>query len=167
MSRLRFTLALMALLGACRTPPPEPVPLSGDAAALARLVGEWAGSYDSPQTGRSGSIVFTLAAGEDHAHGDVMMIPRGMNEPLRALRADPGGMRRDTASARLLRIVFVRASGDSVSGTLDPYQDPQCSCAASTSFRGRLAGNRIEGSFVTVRTGAEPVRGSWMVMRRN
>ena len=39
--------------------------------------------YVNPDAGRGGSIVFTLATGEQHAHGDVIMVPRGTNQPLR------------------------------------------------------------------------------------
>jgi len=46
---------------------PSPVPLQADANALATLAGEWSGEYSSAATGRSGSIVFTLAAGRDTA----------------------------------------------------------------------------------------------------
>ena len=42
---------------------------------LLAAVGEWVGEYSSAETGRVGSIVFTLAAGRDTAAGDVMMVP--------------------------------------------------------------------------------------------
>src|SRR2546423_3677623 len=40
------------------------------------LVGEWRGNYSSAQTGRTGTIAFTLRAGEGSASGNVVMIPR-------------------------------------------------------------------------------------------
>jgi len=39
------------------------------------LTGEWAGDYSSVESGRSGSISFTLRAAGDSAFGDVVMIP--------------------------------------------------------------------------------------------
>src|SRR5205085_4095387 len=156
----------LVLTGACHSAPPAAVPLAGTPAGFTALAGEWAGSYESQQTGRSGSIVFTLESGEDHAHGDVTMIPRGMNAPLRAARA--GGMESAAMPAQLLNIRFVRASGDSVAGAMEPYTDPECSCSASTTFSGRQRGNTIEGTFSTVRSDrAGTTSGTWIVTRRH
>jgi hypothetical protein len=49
---------------------------------------------------------------------------------------------------------------------LEPYEAPDCRCVVHTEFEGRLAGDRIEGTFVT--TGARPgatQRGRWRVTR--
>jgi len=40
------------------------------------LVGEWRGGYSSAETGRSGTIAFTLRARESAASGNVVMILR-------------------------------------------------------------------------------------------
>ena len=68
------TLLMLALTacGAARAP----VPLVGASADVGALTGEWAGEYSSAESGRSGSISFTLRAAGDSAFGDVVMIPR-------------------------------------------------------------------------------------------
>jgi hypothetical protein len=165
---MRFPVAVLALAlaGACHSSPPAPVPLSGTQSGFAALAGEWAGSYESQQTGRSGSIVFTLESGDDHAHGDVTMIPRGTSTPLRAARtgsADNGPM-----PAQLLNIRFVRATGEGVSGAMEPYTDPECGCSAVTTFEGRQRGNTIEGTFSTSRSDrGGTTTGTWTVTRRH
>lgn len=156
-----LTLALIA--SACHSAPPGPVPLAGNPASWSNLAGEWAGAYESAQSGRSGSIVFTLIAGEDHAHGDVLMIPRAPKAPGNSHEA----MARETAApARPLSITFVRARGDSVSGSLDPYTDPDCGCTVHTTFTGVLERNAIAGVYVTHVPGRRPLIGSWSVGRR-
>src|SRR5690349_21787019 len=75
-------IAAVVLTGACRSTSANPVPMAGDRASLDRLAGEWAGSYENPDAGRGGSIVFTLTAGQDRAHGDVVMVPRGTTQAL-------------------------------------------------------------------------------------
>ena len=52
-------------------------------------------------------------------------------------------------SGQVLRIAFVRVAGGAVSGTLDPYTDPDCKCTVQTTFTGTLRGTTIEGTFVT------------------
>src|SRR5213596_3205344 len=59
-----------------------PVPLVGASADVAALTGEWAGDYSSAESGRSGSISFTLRAAGDSAFGDVVMIPSAWGRPL-------------------------------------------------------------------------------------
>ena len=54
---------------------PSPVPMRGDAADVALLAGRWAGSYESAESGRHGSILFQLDAARDTAYGDVLMLP--------------------------------------------------------------------------------------------
>ena len=55
---------------------------SGEVAAgasdfdLNPLLGEWHGEYNGSETGRSGTIAFTLRAGEANASGNVVMIPQ-------------------------------------------------------------------------------------------
>jgi hypothetical protein len=165
MPRFPVILVALAFTAACHSAPPAPVPLAGTPGGFAALAGEWAGSYESQQTGRSGSIVFSLESGEDHAHGDVTMIPRGTNTPLRAARvgsADNGPM-----PAQLLNIRFVRATGDMVSGAMEPYMDPECGCSAATTFEGHQRGNTIDGTFTTMRSDrTTTTSGTWTVTRR-
>jgi hypothetical protein len=161
---MRWALLLpIALLG-CRASSANPVPMAGERANLDRLAGSWSGSYDNPDAGRGGSIVFTLTAGESRATGDVVMVPRGMTQALRpAAVAMASGQ---DARAEVLTIDFVRMSGDSVSGTMAAYHDPECSCSATAMFRGRLDGNTIRGTFTSTQTQGRTSRGTWEVRRR-
>lgn len=120
------TFSMLAL--AC-TSAPAAVPIQATPAEISALAGHWEGEYSSKATGRLGSIVLDLIAGEDHAHGDVLMIPRGSNDPYRPARR-PGGQGPGPAEAtQLLKIRFIRAEGAGLSGTLEPYWDPDCNCA--------------------------------------
>ncbi len=162
---MRLTLLTTAvaapLLAACAAVQPAPVPLVGPSAPLA---GEWRGSYESPATGRAGSILLTLAAGEDHAHGDVVMVPRGQTASLRP--ADRMGGPEPDGTARPLAIEFIRVSGDAVFGTMAPYVDPDCRCTALTTFEGRISGDIIRGTFSMRHANeAGTVHGTWSVRR--
>jgi len=158
-------LALATLAMACSARQ-EAVPVVGTASDLEPLAGEWVGEYSSVESGRSGSITFTLAASGDTAHGDVVMIPRGANQPLRP--AEPGDP--DVVGARsvpeVLTIKFVRVTGNRVSGSLVPYRDPDCGCPLSTTFEGSLKGDVIEGTFESRHGQTNAVlRGRWKVTR--
>lgn len=154
---------LPAAIAACASNPAQ-VNLVADPAGLNQLVGEWTGDYSSRETGRSGSIVFKLIAGEDHAHGDVVMVPAGMDRPLEPYSEVAAGAER---LPQVLTISFVRATGNNVSGTLAPYRDPVCGCSLATTFEGELKGDRIAGTFVTYhgQTG-ERQTGQWEVVRK-
>src|SRR2546422_1695111 len=80
------TLLVLALTacGASRAP----VPLVGASADIGALTGEWAGDYSSAESGRSGSISFTLRAAGDTAFGDVVMVPRGWGRALVPWRSE-------------------------------------------------------------------------------
>lgn len=131
------------------------------------LVGEWDGTYTSRDTGRSGSIWFKLIAREDHAHGDVLMTPRGHMEPY--YRYPPNGWlpgERPADVTQILTIQFVHASAGTVDGRLEPYWDPDCRCQAVTTFRGRLDGDRLEGTFDTRLGNTGEANGRWIARRR-
>jgi hypothetical protein len=142
---VRWILLAAAATLACASTP-EIVPLVGSAGDVSSLVGEWSGEYEGGSSGRSGNIVFVLRSAADTAHGDVMMIPRASGEQMSAEgRRAPLSLR----SGQVLRIAFVRVANGAVSGTLDPYTDPDCKCTVQTTFTGTLRGNTIEGTFVT------------------
>jgi hypothetical protein len=144
---------------------PGPVPVVGDPGAVARLAGEWEGTYSSVETGRSGSILFRLTAGQDTAHGDVLMIPGRRVEP-GDRDSDPETGAPRGPSPRLLSITFVQVGGDWVSGRLDPYVDPDCGCKLTTPFEGRLEGDAIEGRFFTRSAVGMTLRqGTWRATR--
>jgi len=153
----------LALTAACAMNP-APVPVTGAAEDVNALAGEWTGEYRSVETGRSGSILFTLQAGKDTAYGDVVMVAREI------------GMTHDDAmrvattrrqANQVLTIRFVRVSGSTVTGTIEPYPSPDCSCQLITVFRGELRGDRIEGSFRTHHSEHETVaqQGTWWANR--
>ena len=164
--RLGFAAGLIALVlaPACASAPAA-VPVEGRAGDLSALAGHWEGEYESPATGRLGSIVFDLTAGEDHAHGDVLMIPRGSTKAFGPVPAPPGQPSSPGATSQLLTIRFVKAEGGKVSGTLDPYWDPDCNCEVTTTFVGEVRGNTVAGTFSSSRN-AGRVFGTWKVTRK-
>jgi hypothetical protein len=141
----------------CARRPPE-IELTADDFDLSPLVGEWRGNYSNPAAGRSGTIAFTLRAGESSASGNVIMIP-----------GKPDSLTSATAMARsVLKINFIRKEGRKVTGTLDPYRDPTCGCRVITTFEGTFTDSRtIEGTFATVpsETGFTATGGRWKVER--
>ena len=162
-TRLGSILSLALAIGCATTS--APVPVEGTPSNVAALSGHWEGSYESEATGRTGSIMFDLVAGEDHARGDVVMIPRGSTNAYRPAPRPTGEGTGSPATAELLSIRFVRADGETVNGTLDPYWDPDCNCEVTTTFVGAIFGDRIAGTFTSMRT-AGRVTGTWKATRR-
>ena len=159
---LRLPL-LVCALAACASVSAK-TPVTGNAAAIDQLAGNWEGLYTSDETGRSGTIAFRLRAGSDTAEGDVVMTPR---EAMDA--ASPSvHQSRVTSASEVLTIRFVFVSDGEVQGVLNPYRDPDCRCTLTTTFRGMLRGNAIEGSFVSEGDGVHhtPTRGRWRVERK-
>jgi hypothetical protein len=154
---LAFTLTAC---GASRAP----VPVSG--ADVSALTGEWAGEYSSGQSGRSGSITFTLRAAGDSAFGDVIMIPSGLGRPVKPYTEDRAVDPTSPAATTLLTIRFVRVEHGHVSGSLDAYADPQTGERLFTTFDGELKGNQIEGTYTTRLQSGITQTGRWSVLRR-
>ena len=154
-----------AAVASCASAPT--IPLQGSPPALTALAGEWDGTYASRDTGRTGSIWFKLIAGDDHAHGDVLMTPRGHTEPY--YRYPPSGWPAAGPPAdvtHVLTIQFAHVSDGTVDGRLEPYWDPDCQCEAITTFRGRLLGDRLEGTFSTRLGLTGQASGRWVAYRR-
>ena len=129
LSRLRVGAALggaltIALNIGCASAVPR-ITLQGTLSDLELLVGEWQGGYTSPATRRTGLIWFTLVAGEDHAHGDVMMTPRGQKSYSRYAPGQGATPNQRRSPTQFLSIRFVRASDGRLSGTLDPVLGPR------------------------------------------
>jgi hypothetical protein len=161
-STLVTTLIPLAL-AACASNP-APVNLTADPTGMQLLAGEWSGTYSSRESGRTGSIVFTLIAGEDHAHGDVLMIPVGYDQPLEPYQEAAAAANQ---APRVLTIDFVSATGKRVTGTLAPYRDPACGCPLATTFEGEIKGDRITGKFQSYHTATgERQSGEWQVDRK-
>lgn len=149
-----ITLFLAAALGfvslGCASRRYSPVEISANDFDVSALVGRWSGEYSSEDTGRSGTITFTLQPGEASAYGDVMMIPKTPTRSTVPLDRQVVGVQALGTVREILTIHFVRKEGNEVVGMLDPYQDPQCLCRVTTTFRGvfKDAGT-IEGTFIT------------------
>ncbi len=161
-SRSGLLLLSAAGLVGCAVNPP-PVRVEGEPAAIQGLAGEWVGEYMSPETGRTGSILFRLEAGKDTAYGDVVMIPR--QRPSSAGDLEDSG----DVGPRVqgVDIQFVHCAGVQVKGLLAPYTDPDCGCVVVTEFTGTVQGDRIEGTFTAWRTGGGQIGGgTWHVTRK-
>ncbi len=158
------TLLVLALTacGASRAP----VPLVGASTDVGALTGEWAGDYSSAESGRSGSISFTLRAAGDSAFGDVVMIPSAWGRPLVPWRGENATGANQQPASTVLTIRFVRVEHGHVSGTLDPYADPQTGARLLTTFSGELNGNQITGTYTTRLTSGGTQTGRWTVQRR-
>ena len=51
-------------------------------------------------------------------------------------------------------------------GSLEPYVAPDCNCVVTTVFRGTVAGNQIQGDFVTRGESGLRQEGRWSVTRK-
>jgi hypothetical protein len=167
MKRLAFISALGAaasIMGCASNPPSTQVTASDF--DLNPLVGEWRGNYSSAETGRTGTVAFTLRAGESSASGNVVMIPRPDSMLTTADQALVTNI--ESPGRTLLKIHFLRKEGGNLSGTLDPYSDPDCGCPVTTTFQGTFKDARtIEGTFSTVpsQPGRSVTGGTWKVTR--
>jgi len=163
-TRAAAALLSLAVCWSCSssssTSPPNPapaVPVGGS--DVSALEGRWVGDYSSPDTGRTGSIIFEFQLGKV-GRGDVLMVPKG------AYTATPGPDPVKTMP-QVLQISFVNAEGGVVKGTMDAYQDPSCACQVETTFVGRISGDTIEGTFATSPIGKEAIStGRWKMTRQ-
>ncbi len=153
-------LAVVVLSLGCVGRQPPTVDVGGQPSAILSLVGLWRGEYSSAVTRRSGVIRFDLAPDGLTALGQVTM----------TVATDPVGdanHRPDTVLAPLsIHLVQIDEEG-TIAGALEPYRDPECNCLLSTTFVGRLAGDRITGRFVTNGGPGHPASsGRWQVDRQ-
>lgn len=170
MRRLALFLAVAAVATtlSCATRRYAPIEISASDFDLLPLVGRWSGDYDSPQTGRTGRITFSLQPGEMSAYGDIVMIPRTPTRSAVPLNRQLVGADGSGTGREVLTIHFVRKEGNQVVGMLDPYVDPDCRCRVTTAFQGTFRDARtIEGTFTTLTRDANGIRsvGSWKVTR--
>jgi hypothetical protein len=129
------------------------------------LVGEWSGFYSSVETGRRGSILFTLKASQDTAFGDVLMIPNREDFGPTAPRpfADPS-----RENSHVLQINFVRCEGTAVTGWMNPYRDPDTGDTTYTTFTGTINNDELVGTFVAVgEATGNRLTGTWKVKRQS
>lgn len=157
--------AAMLVVAACAANQ-APVPVVGHADDLASLAGEWSGEYSSSESGRSGSISFTLRSATDSAFGEVVMIPAGWGRPLAPWRGETTPSAVQRPMSEVLTINFVRVEAGRVNGTLAPYADPQTGARLLTTFAGQLSGNTITGTYTTRLASGETQAGRWTVQRK-
>lgn len=135
------------------------IPVRGNPRWVAALAGEWNGTYIRDDRQREGAIWFLLKDGEDHAYGDVRMTPRNRAP----YYPNPALARGEMLG--LLGIRFVSVAEVGLEGALDPYWDPECRCIATTTFRGRLSGNRLSGTYLTRLDDGTWATGRWQAQR--
>ena len=162
-TRLAIFAALLA--SAACTPVVMKTPVSGPTPSISRLVGEWQGDYSSVESGRRGLIAFRLRAGADTAEGEVIMQSRVNDPSAPNASAIPWDAMHTTQQQLGIRFVFV--SENEISGVLNPYRDPDCGCTLTTTFRGKIQGDAIEGTFHSEGSGTShsPQDGRWRVKR--
>jgi hypothetical protein len=163
--RLAVVAGVAAVVTAgCATLSPIPIPVFGRRGDVDALAGEWRGEYSSVESGRSGTITFSLKVAADTAHGEVIMMPTWMNNSLTSNEARTGEPRR---VPQLLTVNFVRIDGGGIRGPLDTYTDPDCMCPMRTVFTGRLVNAKtLEGTYESVTTDPRtPIHGRWTATR--
>ena len=137
-----FAFVLAAACGGSQ----KAVEVKGGDTELAKLAGDWSGDYRGVESGRTGTIAFSLQLGRHVAEGEVHM---------------------GAPDAPPLKIEFVAIDGGRVSGTIAPYTDPNCSCEVKTTFTGTATGDQISGTFETkLGTTGEVQTGEWQVTRK-
>ncbi|HEY8832819.1 MAG TPA: hypothetical protein VIM21_09935 [Gemmatimonadaceae bacterium] len=156
--------ATLAIAGCAPRHQPE-IELTASDFDLNPLVGEWRGNYSSAETGRNGTIAFTLRAAESAASGNVVMLPPADS----SFAANHAPVDPSIPNTReVLTIHFVRKEGSNVVGTLDPYLDPVCACQVITTFQGAFRDrSTIEGIYTTApaKSGSKATSGNWKVTR--
>jgi len=144
--------------------PPPPVPVQEARQEVSAVAGEWDGRYWSKDTGRHGTIRFMLPERADTGFGEVEIT---FSPSLHLLFEDTEENRNEPKPSTILDIRVVRVEGQRVQGTMVPYWDPDCNCRASTVFDGKLAGDRISGTFTSRRTASQSlVTGEWQAVRK-
>ena len=144
----------------------NPLPVDDLGGDIPMLVGSWEGEYWSPESGREGTISFTLEQSADTAFGAVMMVPDGSDVPVTFFADPPDLTRPADVTSRQLTIHLVMVDGSTVRGELDPYRDPHCGCQLKTTFDGTLDGDLITGTFESFHQEHEVTQhGEWRVKR--
>ena len=167
-ARLAVPVVLAALLAACSSaPPPPPVSVDANQKDLNSMAGDWSGEYFSGDTGRTGSIRLTLDAEQGAVSGTVLMFPKGRSSAMEPANRQASPSTSAPRGGQPLSIRFILIEDGMVSGTLEPYKDPECDCLLSTTFTGRVHGDVIEGSFVSHGGPAHVTQdGRWKVTRK-
>jgi hypothetical protein len=140
MSKLVVMLLAVAACGGTQ----RDVAVEGNDTELVKLAGDWEGNYKGNESGRTGTVTFSLQLGRHVADGQVVM---GGTTPL--------------------KVEFVAVKGGQIKGTIAPYTDPNCTCQVETSFLGTLAGDKVTGMFETKISATGQIQtGTWDVTRK-
>lgn len=140
-----WQLAIVFTVAACGGSQ-KAVEVKGGDGELAKIAGDWTGDYHGVESGRSGTIDFSLELGRHTAIGEIHM---------------------GAPDAPPLKIEFVAVDGGKVHGTIAPYTDPNCTCEVQTTFTGTAAGDTISGTFETkVSANGQTQTGDWQVSRK-
>lgn len=172
MKRSLFLVGIIAIVSCRMTPSPPAVPVQGTAEDVAAFSGEWSGRYWSKATGRHGTIRFSLAEHADTGYGEVeITFSPSLRLGREASSVDYPKTHPDEllpTPCTVIGITVVRIEDDLVRGTMAPYWDPDCDGRAQTVFEGKMARNRITGSFSTRRESSERsiLTGEWRAERR-
>jgi hypothetical protein len=166
------TLLALGMATSCLTPPAGPVPVQGAPEEVRALSGHWSGRYWSKDTGRRGTIRFSLAEQADTGYGEVeITFSPSLSLAEAAAKADalnptPADEPAPTPCT-VIDITLVRVESRRIRGTMAPYWDPDCNCRARTVFEGELSGNRVTGTFSSHRESNDRriLTGQWQVDR--
>jgi hypothetical protein len=141
----RALILALALAGCVSAPPRSERGLDvvGSAADRRQLAGTWRGTFETPDHTHDGTVEFTID--EDGSSGDGSVVLSGQK-------------------ARL-RVIYVRVSGSSIAGAIEPYYDNVCRCTVYSTFKGTLDPNGIRGEFQIKPRSGEPIIGTWNVAR--
>jgi hypothetical protein len=161
-------MILAVVLAACSSAPPPPVSVDANQRDLNAMAGNWSGDYFSGDTGRTGSIRLALDAEQGAVSGTVLMFPRGRSSALEPANRQASPSTSAPRGGQPLSIRFIVIEDGMVSGTLEPYRDPDCDCLLSTTFTGRVHGDVIQGTFVSHGgPGRVTQDGRWKVTRKS
>ena len=142
------------------------VPVTASHIQWEALAGEWRGTYQMDGYDRHGTIAFKLVAVEEQASGEVLMIPERTGWPYTMNRPMPQAPPRTEPRTQLLTIRFVEASAGTLSGTMDPYWDPDRRCTAHASFAGAIDGDALSGTVTsTCEDNVRVLNGRWRARR--
>lgn len=153
----------VAIFGAC-TYAGTPVPLRGSTGDIGVIAGRWDGEFWSDESGRRGSLLFTIRSGTDTAFGDVVLNTDGTEPVIAADARDPQHLRHSRAP-EVLRVTFVAVRGENIRGLIEPYVAPDCRCVVVTEFVGAITGDTVAGRYDTRGPGVRQ-EGRW-IMRRS
>ena len=159
---LRLAAVSVLVLSGC-TYAGTPVPLRGSAGDIGALAGRWDGEFWSDESGRRGTLQFTIYAWKDTAFGDVVLNAGGTEPVIAADARDPQHLRHSRAP-EVLHVLFVAVRGEMIRGAIEPYVAPDCKCVVVTEFLGRITGDTIEGRYDTRGPGVRQ-EGRWLMRR--